>query len=120
MRRRLALATALVLAISALGVATASAHTSKATYEWHVGDALLQSFGFPVGNQAVAPNGDVVTIIGNGSFSADGKWATGGGTFSHHNAASDTTVTGTFTADRVISFAFYGCGEEGLPPNFCG
>ena len=120
MRRRLGLAAALVLAISAMGVATASAHTSKATFDWHVGDALLQGLGFPVGNQAMAPNGDVMTIVGTGSFSADGKWATGGGTFSHHVAATGATHTGTFTADGVISYQSYGCGGEGLPPNFCG
>ena len=120
MRQRLALAAALALAISAMGAGTAGAHTSKATFDWHVGDALLQSLGFPVGNQAMAPNGDVVTIVGTGSFSTDGNWATGGGTFSHHVAASGATITGTFTADRVISYQSYGCGTEGLPPNFCG
>ena len=120
MRRRLALVAALTLAISAMGAATASAHTSKAAFDWHVGDALLQGLGFPVGNKAIAPNGDVVTIVGTGSFSADGKWATGGGTFSHHVAATDATITGTFTADSVISYQSYGCGTEGLPPNFCG
>jgi len=120
MRRRLALATALALAISAMGGGTAGAHTSKAAFDWHVGDALLQSFGFPVGEQAIATTGDVVTIEGTGSFSADGKWATGGGTFAHHMVAGGATITGTFTADRVISFQFYGCGTEGLPPNFCG
>ena len=120
MKARLALAAATVLMISAIGVGTATAHTSRAAYDWHVGDALLQSFGFPVGNQAMAPNGDVVTIVGTGSFSANGKWATGGGTFSHHVAATDATITGTFTADRVISFQFYGCGTDGLPPDFCG
>ena len=110
----------LLLLVGAVAPSVALGHTSKAAYDWHVGDALLQSIGFPVGNQAMAPNGDVVTIVGKGSFSADGKWATGGGTFSHHVAASDATITGTFTADRVISFQFYGCGTEGLPPNFCG
>jgi len=110
----------LLLLVGAVAPSVALGHTSKAAYDWHVGDALLQSIGFPVGNQAMAPNGDVVTIVGTGSFSADGKWATGGGTFSHHVAASDATITGTFTADRVISFQFYGCGTEGLPPNFCG
>ena len=68
----------------------------------------------------MADNGEVVTIVGTGSFSADGKWATGGGTFSHHQAASDSTITGTFTADHGISFSFYGCGTAGLPPTFCG
>ena len=123
MKRSLGLAAGLVLAISAIGVGTATAHTSRATYDFHIGDALIGSIGFPTQSQAMASNGDVVTIIGTGSFSADGKWATGGGTFSHHMAASDVTITGTWTADRVISFQFYGCGEiEGspVPPNFCG
>jgi hypothetical protein len=113
----------LVLLVGAMAPTVALGHTSKAAFDWHIGDALLQSFGFPVAEQAVAPNGDVVTVEGTGSFSADGKWATGGGTFSHHIAATGATVTGTFTADRVISFQFYGCGEdagEPLPPNFCG
>ena len=110
-------------AVAAIAPAVALGHTSKAAYDWHVGDALLQSFGFPVAEQAIAPNGDVVTLEGTGSFSADGKWATGTGTFSHHVAATDATITGTFTADGVISFQFYGCGEdagEPLPPDFCG
>ena len=122
-KRQLGLLAGLLLAVGAVAPAVALGHTSKGAYDWHVGDALLQSFGFPVGEQAIAPNGDVVTIEGTGSFSADGKWATGGGTFSHHVAATDTTITGTFTADRVISFQFYGCGEDAgapLPPDFCG
>jgi hypothetical protein len=123
LKRRLGKFVALLFLIGAIAPSAALGHTSKAAYDWHVGDALLQSFGFPVGEQAMAPNGDVVTIEGTGSFSANGDWATGGGTFSHHVAATDTTITGTFTADRVISFQFYGCGEDAgapLPPEFCG
>ena len=81
---------------------------------------MIQSFGFPAGDQARADNGDIVTYVGTGSFSSDGKWADGGGTFSHHVAASNATITGTWTADGLISFAFYGCGEEGFPDDFCG
>jgi hypothetical protein len=115
----LAIAFGLVL----LMPAATSAHTSRATYDYHIGDALIGSIGFPTNSQATASNGDVVTIIGTGSFSADGKWADGGGTFSHHVAATDATITGTWTATSLISFQFYGCGElEGspVPPNFCG
>ena len=119
-KRRLGLLAGLVLSVGALTPSVGLGHTSTAAYDWHVGDAFLQSLGFPVGDQAMAPNGDVVTIVGTGSFSADGKWASGGGTFSHHMVAGDVTVTGTFTADRVISFQFYGCATEGLPGNFCG
>ncbi|TDO29865.1 hypothetical protein EV643_14332 [Kribbella sp. VKM Ac-2527] len=27
---------------------------------------------------------------------------------------------GTFTADRLVSFQFYGCGGEGVPGFLCG
>jgi len=117
-KNQLGLFAGLVLLVGAMAPTVALGHTSKAAYDWHVGDALLQSFGFPVGEQAMAPTGDVVTIEGTGSFSADGKLATGGGTFSHHVAATDATITGTFTADGVISFQFYGCDTE--EPTFCG
>jgi hypothetical protein len=114
---------AVLLLIGAMAPSVALGHTSKVAYDWHLGDALLQSLGFPVGEQAIAGNGDVVTLVGTGSFSADGKWATGGGTFSHHVAAVNATITGTWTADRVISFQSYGCCEDmgaPLPPDFCG
>jgi len=117
---QITLLAALLLSVGLVVPSVALGHSSKAAYDWHIGDALLQSFGFPVGEQAIAPNGDVVTIEGTGSFSADGKWASGGGTFSHHMVASDATITGTFTADGVISFQSYGCATEGLPANFCG
>ena len=77
-KRQLGLVAGLFLVVGAMTPAIALGHTSKAAYDWHVGDALLQSLGFPAGEQAKAPNGDVVTIEGTGSFSADGKWATGG------------------------------------------
>src|SRR6266446_8857565 len=98
LRRTLGLVAGILLLVGAMTPTVALGHASRAAYEWHVGDALLQSIGFPVGEQAIAPNGDVVTIEGTGTFSADGKWATGGGTFSHHVAATGATITGTFTA----------------------
>src|SRR2546427_11872684 len=103
--------------------AVAAGHTSKAVYDYHRGDALIGSIGFPTNSRAMASNGDVVTIVGTGSFSADGKWADGGGTFTHHVAATDATITGTWVATSLISFQSYRCGElEGspVPPNFCG
>ena len=123
MRRSTVGMVALAFGLVLLMPAATSAHTSRATYDYHVGDALIGLIGFPTNSQAMASNGDVVTIIGAGSFSAAGKWATGGGSFSHHIAATDATITGTWTATRLISFQSYGCGElEGspVPPNFCG
>jgi len=123
MRRHRATILAIAFGLALAMPAAASAHTSKAAYDYHVGDALIGSIGFPTNSQAMADNGDVVTIVGTGSFSADGKWADGGGTFKHHVAATDATITGTWVATSLISYQSYGCGEDAgapLPPNFCG
>jgi hypothetical protein len=53
---------ALLLIVGLMAPSVALGHTSKVAYDWHVGDALLQSLGVPVGEQAIAPNGDVVTM----------------------------------------------------------
>lgn len=121
--RQFALFVALLLLVGAMAPSAALGHTSKAAFDYHVGDALIGSIGFPTNSQAMASNGDVVTIVGTGSFSAAGKWATGGGTFSHHMSATDVTITGTWTATGLISYQSYGCGEldgSPVPPNFCG
>jgi hypothetical protein len=82
----------------AFGLAgSASAASSKATFDWHVGDALIQSLGIPAGDSAMADNGDVITLIGTGTFDAATKSATGSGTLVHHLAATGATETGTFT-----------------------
>ena len=123
MRRHRATILAIAFGLALAMPAATSAHTSKAAYDYHVGDALIGSIGFPTNSQAMADNGDVVTIVGTGSFSADGKWADGGGTFRHHVAATDATITGTWVATSLISYQSYGCGADAgapLPPNFCG
>jgi hypothetical protein len=99
----------------------ASAHTVKASFEYHVGDALIQSLGFPAGNQAVADNGDVVTVAATGAFDAAARTATGGGTFVHDVAATGQAITGTFAATGLISFQSYGdATPQGLPASFYG
>jgi hypothetical protein len=93
----------------------------KASFEYHVGDALIQSFGAPVGNQAMASNGDVVTIVATGTFDTVAHTADGGGTFAHHVAATGQTITGTFVTTGLISFQSYGSGAaEGLPASLYG
>ena len=82
----------------------------KAAFEYHVGDALIQSLGFPPGNQATAENGDVVTIIGTGTFDAGAKSATGGGTFVHKASGGTIVGSGTWAATGLLSFQSYGNG----------
>ncbi|UKA64503.1 hypothetical protein [Arthrobacter sp. FW306-04-A] len=108
-----------LLVLSLAGAAGAS--TVKGSFEYHVGDALVQSLGFPAGNQAIANNGDVVTVIATGTFDTVGRTATGGGTFAHHMVATGQTITGTIAVTKLISFQSYGdATPQGLPASFFG
>lgn len=114
------LATA-VLTLGVLPAGIASAATSTATFEFHIADALLQeAVGSPPYAIAMAANGDTVAIQGTGTLNAGTGEASGSGVFIHHEVATGSDFHGTWTADRLISFQFYGCGTEGLPANFCG
>jgi hypothetical protein len=121
MRHRLALVAAFAIAVSALGSGSAQAATVKDSFDYHVGDALLQSLGFPVGDKAMAENGDVVTVIGTGSFDVTTKTASGGGTFVHRTSGGALVASGTWTATGLIAFQSYGNGvPQGLPATFFG
>ena len=90
-------------------------------FQYHVGDALIQSLGFPAGNKAGADNGDVVTVIGTGTFDAGAKSATGGGTFVHKTSGGTIVGSGTWAATGLLTFQSYGDGvPQGLPSNFFG
>ena len=90
-------------------------------FAYHVGDALIQSLGFPPGNQARAENGDVVTVIGTGTFDAGAKSATGGGTFVHKTSGGTVVGSGTWAATGLLTFQSYGNAvPQGLPPTFFG
>ena len=113
----------LILAICAsfAGAGTAQAATVKATFGYHIGDALIQSFGFPVGNKAMAENGDVVTVVGTGTFDVTTKTATGGGTFEHRTSGGTLVGKGSWTATGLIAFQSYGnATPQGLPASFYG
>jgi len=121
---RRALVVALVplgsLAVTLTVTGTASAGTSKAAYSWHVADELLeQEVGSPPWAIASAPNGDTIQLDGTGVLDAGAKTASGGGRFVH-NFAGGGSASGTFTADQLVSFQFYGCGGEGVPDFLCG
>ncbi|MBT2596435.1 hypothetical protein J7I92_14505 [Arthrobacter sp. ISL-72] len=119
MRKLLSLLIAIPLLVFAAGPAGAAA--AKGSFEYHVGDALIQDFGGPVGKQAIAQNGDIVTIVATGTFDTIKRTATGGGTFAHHVAATGQTITGTFTTTGLVSFQSYGdATPQGLPASFFG
>ena len=101
-------------------IGTLAAHETG-TFDYHVGDALIQSLGFPAGNKATAENGDVVTVIGTGAFDVAARSATGGGTFVHKTSGGTIVGTGTWAATGLIDFQSYGNAvPQGLPPTFFG
>ncbi len=69
---------------------------------------------------AEAPSGDVILLDGTGTFDRATKAAAGVGTFIHHAPDGSLVARGTFAADRLVSFQFYGCGGEGVPDFLCG
>ena len=99
---------------------TLAAHETG-SFAYHLGDALLQNLGFPVGDKAMAENGDVVTVIGTGTFDVGAKSATGGGTFVHKTSGGTVVGHGTWAATGLLDFQSYGNGvPQGLPSTFFG
>lgn len=117
MNRRLMVAALIALAGWAFG--TGGVAASSSSFQYHVGDALLASLGFPINDSAMADNGDTVVVHGTGTFDTSGKSATGGGKFVHMAPDGSIRGTGTWTATRLITFQAYGCGAFGNP-SLCG
>lgn len=117
MKRRLALVSALVLGTLAFAPAGAVAdpNNEPGTWELHL----------EVPNVSEAPNGDRISVTGSGVFSIHPKSVTASGSFTHTDADGNVVGSGAWTADKLVSFEFYGCGVVEsvgvtLPPNFCG
>lgn len=116
--RRL-LTPALVIALATLAFAPAAAvadpNNQHATFELHL----------EVANVAQAPNGDRISVTGGGVFAVHPKSVTASGAFTHTNSGGTVVGSGTWTATKLISFEFYGCGvipalDVTLPSNLCG
>lgn len=117
MKRRLAFVSALALAMFAFapGGAVADPNNAPGTWELHL----------EVPNVSEAPNGDRISVTGSGVFSVHPKSVTASGGFTHTDASGAVVGSGTWTADKLLSFEFYGCGvveslDVTLPPDFCG
>jgi len=57
----------------------------------------------------MAPNGDHVVVTGSGTFSVHPESISASGTFTHLDPAGTVLGAGTWTADELLSFNFYGC-----------
>ena len=87
------------------------ANNEAATYEFFLEEP----------NVAMAPAGDTIAIVGEGTFSTHSKSVSGGGTFTHTVGTDE--FTGTWTAEKLIAFQPYGCGVifgAPIPPELCG
>ena len=93
---------------SALGPGSASMGAvdqgESATYTWHAFNDVTE-----------ASNGDRVRLQGTGPLSIHPKSASGGGTFTHTNAAGTVLGTGTYTVTELIAFQSYGMSPL-VPP----
>ena len=113
MKRFLAFAVSLSVALVTLAPVPAAADSGSATY------MLVME----VPNVAVAPNGDRVAVLGSGEFSVHPKSVTASGTFTHTDSAGTVRGAGTWTATDLLEFVSYGCGVvfgTTIPSNFCG
>jgi hypothetical protein len=120
MRRLLLLVAALSLLLFS-GAASAYATTGSGTFHWEAGAGDVcgvEPTACP--DVASASNGDTVSVRAQGDLNTANRSATGGGTFEHRNSAGTLLGSGTFTANRLLAFSFYGCDGDGLPTNFCG
>ncbi|MBI4022391.1 MAG: hypothetical protein HY372_03455 [Candidatus Andersenbacteria bacterium] len=126
-RARLLTTIGAALALTLLPLAASASH-NNGTYDYHIGDTFLTDL-FPDADPPVGPdisearNGDMVEVTGTGTMTIQtGRdEVTGGGTFVHKDADGDIIATGTWTAERLLSFRSYGNGTpQGLPEDFFG
>ncbi len=121
-RFRLAAAAAVVAFVGFLPLQVGALAVPQGTFTYHVGDAFLTSFDPSFGPVVtMARNEDRISVTGTGSFSLFPRWATGGGTIVHTDAAGNVVAQGTWEAVNVLSFRNYGdATPQGLPETFFG
>jgi len=77
-------------------------------------------------DHGVAANGDQVVVVGSGTFSVHPESVSATGTFTHLDPAGNVLGAGTWTANELLSFSFYGCrfipalGVDLGDDNLCG
>lgn len=121
-RRIVAFGAVVLLVVSFLAVSNATAGGAPERFRFHVANAFIQTgTGLPqTGARAQADNNDFVSVSGKGKFNPATGQASGGGAFAHTDVNGTLVGYGAWTARGVADFEFFGCGGEGLPPNFCG
>jgi hypothetical protein len=101
---------------------TVFADSGHKTYQYLVGAGPLCSLApNACPDVASAPNGDMVSVTGMGTFDIRSMTATGSGTFVHKMADGTVRASGTWVATKLLAFHSFGSGSvQGLPSNFQG
>jgi hypothetical protein len=115
MRLRLVLIVAVIAALGWLGGSRALADSGAAKFIYEIGAGNTACCP----DTAMASNGDTITVTGTGTLSIHPKSVTGGGKFTHKNAAGTVLASGTWAATQLLSFNSYGT-SPGFPPGFEG
>ncbi len=89
----------------------ASAAPQSATYQYLIGSGAVCDF-VPCPEKSSAPNGDVLSLAGEGTFTTHPNSATGGGSFVHADADGNVLATGTWSATDLVSFVSFGISDE--------
>jgi hypothetical protein len=104
--------------------ATASASPASFPQHWvfHAGDSLLAGLNASFApDKALAANGDILELAGNGTFNAAAATVVGAGWFMHVHPNGSVVASGTWTAVSVLGFQSFGNGvPQGFPTSFFG
>lgn len=99
------------------GVHPALSASGSTTFQYLVGTGFLCGLGTGAcPDIARADNGDTLEITGSGTLSIHPKSVGGGGTFTQKDSGGNVLASGTWTAQRLISFVPYLV----LPNNLAG
>ena len=98
--------------------APASAQSATVTYDYFAGSGVPCNIT-ECPDVASAPNGDTITIAGQGTLSIHPDSVTGGGTYIHKDASGTVLDQGTWTAQQLLSFVSYGTAPP-FPSTFEG
>ena len=74
-------------------------------------------------NFGVAANGDQIATTGEGEFSVNPNSVDAAGEFTHPDANGNVRASETWTANELLTYQSYGCGEvfgTPFPSNLCG
>ena len=91
-----------------LGIQPASSDSGSATFNFLAGSGFL--CGLETGacpDIAKADNGDTIEITGSGTVAIHPDSVGGGGTFTHKDSSGNILESGSWTAQRLISFVPY-------------